>query len=63
MSDELVRLLNLAAQLIAQGEGRTDARLVLVVGTLRVPLRVVGFDDIRNQLALEMVGAQMETRR
>ena len=55
MSD-LIRLLNMAAQLYSHGQG--DAELVLAVGTLRVPLRLIGFDDVRNQVALEMIGSR-----
>lgn len=51
MSD-MARLLNLAARAISFGGG--EPTMVLVTGTVRVPLRVVGFDEARNEVMLEM---------
>lgn len=56
MSD-LARLLNLAARLYSCG-GRGDADMVLQAGTVRIPLRLVGFDEVRNQLTLELDGSR-----
>jgi hypothetical protein len=51
MSD-MARLLNLAARAITFGDG--EPGIALVAGTVRVPLRVVGYDQARNEVWLEM---------
>lgn len=55
---ELARLLNLAARLYACGHGET--LVVLRAGTVRIPLRLIGFDADRDELMLELNGDREE---
>lgn len=51
---DMERLLNIAACLYAQGQ--SDVKVVMQMGTLRVPMDLVGFDEERREILFHMRG-------